>query len=254
MGHSSKVAEAFSNAAKVYDQYSLIQTYVSQRLSHAILKEETSLGVALEIGCGTGILSQHLVSYAESYILTDISFALLSKARTRICKDHVHPLVVNGEYPCFTASFDVIVSNLALHWFPSPKSALTRLIACLKPGGRLYLSALGNNSFHEWRTAHALAEAPCGILDFISCGQLKNWLPVSGERWVEEEWVTLAPQNALEFLRGLKNTGGSTPHPAYEPLPYKTFRKIMKIYDQDPLVSCQILYGIYRKSEKMREE
>ncbi len=255
MNRLLKVSQTFSRAAKTYDQHALVQNFTAQRLASKILNQESSsLGTLLEVGCGTGALSIHLAPYAEQYVLTDISFALLQKAYQKIEKEHVLPLVLNGERPCFTASFDIIVSNLALHWFSDPKSALTRLVACLKPGGRLYITTLGNNSFHEWRTAHSLVEAPCGILDFMTFGQLRDWLPVSGVRQIEEEWVTATPSNALEFLRSLKAMGGHLAHPGHKPLPYKIFKKVMNIYDLSPRASCQILYGFYQKPEKMREE
>lgn len=255
MSRSLKVLQAFSRAGESYNQYALVQNFAAQRLATKILTQEGStLGTILEIGCGTGMLSQHLISHADHYVLTDFSFSLLQRAQEQVRGGHVSSLVVDGEHPCFSASFDVIVSNLALHWFQDPKSALGRLTACLKPGGRLYITTLGNNTFHEWRTAHSLIDAPCGILDFISFGQLKDWLPLSGFRQVEEEWVTTSPSNALEFLRSLKAIGGRSPHPGHRPLPYKTFKKVMDIYNLNPRSSCQILYGTYRKPEKIREE
>ena len=255
MNRSLKVSQAFSRVAETYDQHSLVQKFAAQRLAAKIFSQEgPSLGTVLEIGCGTGTLTSLLVSHADHFVVTDIAFPLLQKMREKVKQLQVSPLVVNGEHPCFTASFDVIVSSLALHWFQDPKNALVRLVACLKPGGKLYVSMLGNNTFHEWRTAHSLVEAPCGVLDFISFGQLKDWLPLSGIRHVEEEWVTITPVNALGFLRSLKAMGGHLPHPGHKPLPHKTFKKVMNAYDQNPQASCQILYSVYQKPEKLREE
>ncbi len=255
MNRRLKISQAFSHAAETYDQHAVVQNYVAQRLTARVLNpEKPSLGTVLEVGCGTGILSHHLIPHAETYVLTDLSFSLLGKAQEKVRGDHVFPLIVDGERPCFSASFDVIVSNLVLHWFQDPKGALTRLVACLKPGGKLYITTLGNNTFHEWRTAHTLAEAPCGVMDFISFGQLKGWLPVSGSREVEEEWMTTNPAHTLEFLQGLKAMGGRLPHPGHRPLPYKTFKKVMKIHDLSPEISYQILYGTYQKPERIREE
>ncbi len=255
MNRLSKVSKVFSQAALSYDAHALIQKLTAQRLASKVLVQKNkTLGTVLEVGCGTGILSTHLVSHADLYVLTDISIPLLEKAQEKVKDNTIFPLVVDGEKPCFTASFDLIVSNLALHWFSDPKRALTRLAACLKPGGLLCLSTLGNNTFHEWRTAHSLVEAPCGALDFISFGQLKDWLPLSGTRHVEEEWITTSPGDALTFLRGLKAIGARLAHPRHKPLPYKTFKKVRDVYDKNPQSSYQILYATYQKPEKVREE
>lgn len=255
MGQSLKISQAFSRAATSYDQHATVQNFVAQRLASKILAQKgASLGTILEVGCGTGTLTPHLLPHCTQYALSDFSHTILKVAIEKTEDERVMPLVLNAEYPCFSASFDFIVSNLALHWFQDPKGALTRLVACLKPGGWLYLTALGNNTFHEWRTAHALLEAPSGVLDFIPFGQLKDWLPLSGNRTVEEEWITTTPSNALEFLRSLKKGGAGLPQTGHRPLPYSTFKKVMETYDMRPQTSYQILFASYQKPEKMREE
>lgn len=255
MNRITKVSQAFSRSVETYDQHAFIQRFTAQRLASKIVNDEApSLGMVLEVGCGTGILSEHLAPHADSYVMTDVALPFLQKARAKVLGANVFPLVVDGEHPCFTASFDVIVSNLVFHWFDDPKVTLSRLVACLKPGGKLYVSVLGNNSLHEWRAAHSLVEASCGVLDFISFGQLRNWLPLLGARQVEEEWLTVKPTNALTFLRSLKAIGGGLPHSGHKPLPYKVFKKVMEVYDRDPRSSFQILYGTYQKPEKIREE
>lgn len=253
MNRLSKISQSFSHAVLTYDHHALIQKFAARRLAFKILTTPT-LGNVLEIGCGTGILSEHLVSHANLYVLTDISLPLLRQAEKKVNSPQVVPLVVDGEQPCFSACFDLIVSNLALHWFSDPKAALTRLTSCLKPGGKLYLTTFGNNTFHEWRTAHSLVEAPCGALDFITFGQLKTWLPLSGACQIEEEWITTTPENSLAFLRDLKAMGAHVAHPGYKPLPYKTFKAVRDIYDQNPQTSYQILYATYQHPEKVREE
>lgn len=255
MKRITKVSQTLSRSVETYDQHAFIQRFTAQRLASKIISDEVpSLGMVLEVGCGTGILSEHLASHAESYVMTDVSLPFVQKAQKKVLGDNVLPLVVDGERPCFTASFDVIVSNLVFHWFNDPKITLSRLVACLKPGGKLYVSVLGNNSLHEWRVAHSLVEASCGVLDFMSFGQLRNWLPLLGDRQVEEEWLAVNPANALAFLRSLKEIGEGLPHPGHKPLPYKIFKKVMEVYDRAPQSSFQILYGTYQKPEKIREE
>ncbi len=255
MNRTQQVAQAFSSAAHSYDQHSLVQTYVANYLIHRIKKEHpTPLGVVLEVGCGTGYLAEQLAPKSHHYVMTDLSYPLLSQAQGKMSGENVSAVVVNGELPCFTAGFDVIVANLVLHWFENPKNALNSLAACLKPGGMLYLTSLGNNTFFEWRSAHMKLEASCGLLDFITYGQLKDWLPLSGERTVEEEWLTLTPKDAMEFLRGLKGMGGILSHPGHKPLPVKTFRKVMDVYNQSPRTTYQILFASYQRPLKIREE
>lgn len=255
MDRLTQISHAFSKAAHTYDNHDFVQKYVADNLTQKISLENSDLfGTVLEVGCGTGYLAQQLYERAKDYILSDISYEILDIAKQKVVGDNVMSVVVNGESPCFTACFDMIVSNLAFHWFEKPKQALTALTACLKPGGRLYLTALGNNTFNEWRTAHMELEASCGLLEFVTIGQLKEWLPLSGERDIQEEWITMHPKNAHEFLRHLKGMGGYVSHPGHRPLPLNTFRAVMDKFDSIPRCSYQILYATYEKPQKMREE
>lgn len=255
MNRLKQISQAFSEAALTYDQHDFVQRHVAMHLAEMVKTEnESSLGTVLDVGCGTGFLAEQLYHDSEKYVLLDISHDLLKVAQHKLSADHVLPVQANGEAPCFTACFDLIVSNLALHWFENPKLALSSLTACLKPGGRLYLSALGNNTFYEWRTAHMVLDASCGLLEFITMGQLKDWLPLSGDREVYEEWIKTTPKNSLEFLKHLKGIGGYVSHPGHRPLPIKTFRAVMNEFDVQPKISYQILYAKYIKPEKVREE
>lgn len=268
MSRVQKVSRIFSRAAQSYDQQAVVQDFVARRLALRVLhsfrerhsresgdlEQTPNLGTVLEVGCGTGILPPHLLPYCSQYVLSDFGYPLLQKAMEKVQDERVFPLVMDAEHPCFSASFDLIVSNLALHWFQNPESALAHWVACLKPGGWLYLSTLGGNTLHEWRSVHALLEAPCGLLDFVSFGQLKNGLPLSGVREVQEEWLVTRPQNTLSFLRGLRALGETSSHSGHRPLPYTTFRKVMALYDVNPQTSYQILFAVYQKPKKMREE
>src|SRR5471030_43544 len=107
MDRHLKVAKAFSRAGESYNQHALVQSFAAQRLATKILAQEgPTLGTILEVGCGTGMLSRHLISHADHYVLTDFSLPLLRKAHEQVRGEHVSPLVVDGEHPCFSASFD----------------------------------------------------------------------------------------------------------------------------------------------------
>jgi len=248
LSRSQLVATTFGRSAQTYDESALIQRAVSERLADDVLWDNRPLGITLEIGCGTGILTNLLASHAPTYVASDISPAMVDVTRTRY--ERVVPLVVDAELPCFTASFDTIVTSLALHWFSNLKDTLHHLVACLKPGGRLYFSSFGSNTYYEWRTAHALENAPCGLMDFVVLGVLKDALPSMGERSIREEWIHQDVASARDFLHHLKAIGAHLPHAGHTPLPPSTMRRVMRRFDQKPHLSHQIIYGMYEKPLK----
>jgi len=236
-----KHAEPHRSGAASFEK---VQSRVATKLARTVLDahpSQRSLSV-LEIGCGEGHLSTFLFPHFDTYILSDISWARLNETRRKL--NAPYGVVVDGEAPCFTASFDIIVSSLTFQWFRDPKGALAQLIGCLKPGGTLHLTTLGCHSFHEWRTAHLVNELSCPLPDFIPHGALKSWLPLTGDREIREEWYTQNvpdPQNTLQDLML---------HPLLE-----TASKVQTTYLKSGHLSSQILYLTYHKpSQMIREE
>lgn len=221
-----------------------IQGRVATKLARTVLDahpSQRSLSV-LEIGCGEGHLSTLLFPHFDTYILSDISWAHVVESRRIL--NAPYGVVVDGEAPCFTAAFDIIVSSFTFHWFRDPKGALTQLIGCLKPGGTLYLTALGCHSFHEWHTAHAVNNAPCPLPDFIPHGALKSWLPLTGNREIREEWYGQSVEDPQTYLQDLM----------MQPLP-PVPDQVQSTYRESARLSSQILYLTYHKpSQMIREE
>jgi len=96
----------------------------------------------LDICCGTGFLSYHLLARATPAHLTllDISQSEIEEARRLISRNHHHHRV---DYECInvtkaalpSGSFDVVVGNSFLHHFPDVAVALRQIARLLRPGG-----------------------------------------------------------------------------------------------------------------------
>jgi SAM-dependent methyltransferase len=98
---------------------------------------------ALDLGCGTGVVSRHLLKalHQDSVIHgADISAELIKEA-SRLCPD---PRVswdrlAPGDLPYETASFDVIVMHTLLSHVPEPMPLLREAKRLLKPQGQLII-------------------------------------------------------------------------------------------------------------------
>lgn len=87
----------------------------------------------LDVGCGDGALTARIADAGAEVVGIDISPSLLEAARGRGLD--VRELSVTA-LP-FEAEFDAVFSNAVLHWVMEPESAIKRMRAALKPGGRL---------------------------------------------------------------------------------------------------------------------
>jgi ubiquinone/menaquinone biosynthesis C-methylase UbiE len=89
----------------------------------------------LELGAGTGKLTEVLVALGHDVHATDPDEQMLDRLRERL--PDVRTSVSSAEaIPAPDASYDVVVVAQALHWFDHPV-ALPEIARVLKPGGRL---------------------------------------------------------------------------------------------------------------------
>ena len=118
----------------------------------------------LDLGCGDGVLTVSLVAAGCDVVAVDSSAAQVAAARAR----GLDARVANAEMLEFTAEFDAVFSNAALHWMRNPNAVLTSVHNALKPGGRFVAELGGADCVITIRTALTEALARRG-LDAAAC-------------------------------------------------------------------------------------
>ena len=94
-------------------------------------------GLVLEIGCGSGLLTRHLVDAGHRVIATDASPAMLDLARDAVPDAHEIRLLVLPDDPLPTVDAIVGIGH-ALNYLPdlaAIRRGLAALAAALLPGG-----------------------------------------------------------------------------------------------------------------------
>ncbi len=212
----SRITSAF-DGAQAYDANARIQLVVANRLAGRLagLPIDHELP-ALEIGCGTGFLSEALLEAFPDLALTlsDIAPSMVDRARARLGKrPGLSYAVVDGEHPGVppAGGWGLIASSLAFQWFEHPGGAIARMVATLAPGGWLGFSTLGAGSFAEWTSA--LAEAGLSGLTraYPDADALRDLCPSGTEVAIETYHLSEAHADGLAFLRGLRAIGAATP-------------------------------------------
>lgn len=98
----------------------------------------------LDLGCGTGDLTNEIASKGAKVIGLDQSESMLEKARTKFGEIEF----VNADAASFQLpeKVDAVFSNAALHWITKQDQVLNSIYNNLKPNGRLVaeLGAKGN--------------------------------------------------------------------------------------------------------------
>ena len=159
---SKSIAETFSEAAKIYHDKAEIQQKVANGLISSLLPWKASLpeGPILEVGCGTGFLSELLIKEFNDreIVLTDLSEGMLQFCSSRLNQENLLSNNVSfqtlnvDEITDETEKYSLIISNFAAQWFSDTSIGLEKLSRQLKPGGMLLCTFPGNHSFNEWYT------------------------------------------------------------------------------------------------------
>lgn len=244
MARKTRIADAFAAQAQAYDSVAHVQREVAQRLAARIQARLPSPPRRiLEIGCGTGLLSEALAAAFpnSALLLTDLAPAMLARCEARLGA-RADYLVLDGEHPAQAVGpFDLIASSLAVQWFTDLGSGLERLSHLLAPGGRLFFATLGYETFAEWRAAHAALGLPCGV-PLYPAAQDFPW-PHSLSQRMDEERIAEHHANGHAFVRSLKTLGAGQPAPDYQPHRPGSFRKLLQKFNSEFSVTYHILYG-----------
>lgn len=224
-----RIGAAFS-AAQDYDRHAGVQRTVARALAARI--GALALPPAprvLEIGCGTGFLTEALIEQGISgeWLVTDLAPAMLARCRARIGDAPGRRFtVLDGEHGPGPdgGPFDLICSSLALQWFDDLPAAAARLRGWLAPGGHLIFTTLAAETFAEWRAAHDAVGLVAGTPQFPPAAAFGPVATV--ERHSERH------ASGREFLRALKAIGAGTAAAGHRPLGPADLRRVIARFDE----------------------
>ena len=94
----------------------------------------------LDVGCGTGALSETIARHASPALLNgiDASVPYLTQARRRLTGTNARMVLgLAQQMPFHSERFDAVVSGLALNFVPVPESAVSEMARVARAGGRV---------------------------------------------------------------------------------------------------------------------
>ena len=186
----------------------------AERLADRLDDVTRSFPLALDLGCHGGELARALGGRGgiETLIQSDLSPILAALANGKGA-----PALAGDEeaLPFAEMSFDLVLSNLSLHWVNDLPGMLIQVRRALKPDGLFLAAALGGDTLHELRTSLFQAETEIEggvsprfspLIDVRDLGNLMTRagfaLPV-----VDAETVTVSYGDPLKLLLDLRGMG-----------------------------------------------
>ncbi len=213
-----RVASAFSQAATTYDTFSHVQKHIAQRVIHAAASlpgKGFSGKEVLDLGAGTGSLSHALIQQGACLTALDIAEGMLKQAVT---SSRIQTGVVADaeSLPFAQASFDGIVSSLAVQWCNDINRLFAECYRVLKPGGQAIIATLGPGTLHELKQAWLAVDAYVHVNGFASRASLCQAIEQSG---LVIDQIQQAPEvftypKMMPILKELKGIGAHNSHDA----------------------------------------
>lgn len=98
----------------------------------------------LDLGCGSGELTQQIAEQGAQVIGIDTSAEMLARAHAQFPTIDLYQM--DATNMSFTEPFDAIFSNAVIHWVSDYEAAVQQMAKVLKPGGRLVIEFGGKNN------------------------------------------------------------------------------------------------------------
>jgi 2-polyprenyl-3-methyl-5-hydroxy-6-metoxy-1,4-benzoquinol methylase len=110
--------------------------------------------LALDFGCGTGLVSIPLASKAGKIIALDSSSGMVEVLEEKLSSQkiiNIQPMCAEIGEADLPANFDIIFTSMAMHHIADIKPVLQRFSELLKPGGIVAIADLDieDGSFHK---------------------------------------------------------------------------------------------------------
>lgn len=163
------------------------------RLANALGRALTSLGAAqtgpvraLDVGCGTGNLSRHLLNAGVHVTGADLSIQLLAEASRRfVSTGRFETLPLNGRdlQPVPDGTYDLVATYSVLHHVSDYCALVAEMVRVTRPGGVIFID-------HERSEESWSSESYCAFLrDAVVRPRRRWWYLLQPERY----WNRLRP-------------------------------------------------------------
>ncbi len=208
---------AFEKAAVSYDTVAVLQQEVADRLVERMDLMSMKPVSILDVGSGTGFVSQLLAARYPAAKITalDLAFNMLKQAKTK-CSfrqrwnkqfNYVNAEVEN--LPIADASVELIISGLTLQWCQDLTKVFKEFKRVLAPGGLLMFSSFGPDTLNELRQSWAKVDNAAHVNAFADLHDVGDALLQSGfaDPVMDMEMITVTYKDVKTIMRDLKLIG-----------------------------------------------
>jgi len=230
-----KIRSRFDRSAATYDDAADVQREAAAAIAAAIRDADPDPREILEIGAGTGILTERLAAgFPDARIIaTDPARGLLRRASRKL-EDRAIPVIAEAErLPFSRAQFDLIASGTTLQWTDLERAA-AEIARVLRPGGTLAFSAIVRGTFRELEDALRAVRGEGAVPERLRPARAyehafaHEGLDIA---WRAEREMTIHFPSARAFLDSLRATGATSMRLGAAPLRRGEIEAVLRAYE-----------------------
>ncbi len=199
--------------------YQVIDT-LGMRLLERLAAVKYKPGVILDVGSGTGAMTQRLSAQYPKARIYALDWAhqrnrvMMSKSKR--WSRRIHALTAHMQHiPLADNSVDLLFSHLALYWSQHPGAVMSECQRVLKPGGLLMFTSLGPDSYRELRQAWVEVDTRPHVNVFLDLHEWGDAMLAAGlqDPVMDVERLTVTYQDVATILQDLHLLGQTNRHP-----------------------------------------
>jgi malonyl-CoA O-methyltransferase len=198
--------DSFSRHAKTYDRYAQLQKSMAERL--ASLLPVPLPNYVLEIGCGTGLFTRHLLTkQIKQLVLNDIATDMLETLSNSIILPLNTKISPGNAERIHFENMDLVCANAVFQWFKNPQEALVKFNQALTVNGSLIFSTFGPKTLIEFRNA-------ANLLSPINLYSKDSWTDIIRDsgfivKFWDVETKKIFFSSSLSLLKNLQQIGAA---------------------------------------------
>ena len=251
----STIRNNFNSASSNYDDNAFLQNEIANRLAEKLKVISIKPQTIIDLGSGTGFLSNKTAEIFPNANLVCVDFAqkslLENSQNLKVCANAY-------ELPFASNSVDFIVSNLMMQWCPDLKTLFNECFRVLKPQGLFLFTTFGPDTLKELKRSWSAVDSSAHVNNFIDMHDIGDQMLQSGFQSpiMEMENITLTYEKVLDLMHDLKSIGAQNVSDRSKTLTGKTkFKKMIEMYesyrsDGKLPATYEVIYGHAWKNEK----
>lgn len=196
------VKRRFEQNLHSYNSLATVQRDIAHRLAQMTLHHKSHVLLGVEIGAGTGFLTEQLLTnYPDSHWTVNDLTATCQ--RFLPSSPRITFRACDGETMPFDGLFDMIATASVVQWFDNLELFIARVSKALRSGGILALSTFGHDNFAE------ITATTGQSLEYHSQAEITQWCTDHGLRILEQQQWHCQQQfdTPIDVLRHIKATG-----------------------------------------------